>query len=227
MNQSQLIRITESWLNIDITNDCTELDGYDQFRDDRTLEESGKTQEGGILVYIDRNWSTNNQILQNYTNKNCELPTVKSCPHWIPRECTSIISVSCYAPFTRKSRLKQDAKKTLLIASHVNQLESKYPDSCILVIGDFNQLKFRLNGYYQTVTKPTGGTETLDKCYTRIKGGYSQCHQLAYLGSSDHYIMHLVPSYKPLSKFKSTFTTRRTLSDSNVDNLQTCLDTTL
>ena len=189
---------------------------------------SGKSQGGGILVYIDRKWSTNNQIIHNHTDKDCEILTVKSRPHWLPREFTSIISVSCYAPFTGQSQLKQNATNTAkTITSHVNQLEKKYPHSCILVMGDFNQLPFRLSGYYQAVTKPTRGTKTRDKCYTRIKGAYSQCHQLAHLGSSDHYIMHLVSSYKPLSKHKPLFTTRRTYSDQNVDNLQACFDTTL
>ena len=226
-NQSQIICITESWLKPEITKSKTELEGYDQFRNDRDAEASGKSQGGGILVYIDRKWATNNQVLFNHTDKHCEILTVKSRPHWLPREFTSIISISCYTPFTGQSRLKQDATNTAkFISSHVQQMETKYPNSCILVMGDFNQLPLRLSGYYQTVTKPTRGLKTLDKCYTRIKGAYSHCNQLAQLGDSDHHVMHLIPSYKPLSKSKPTYINRRIYSDENCDNLKACFDTT-
>ena len=38
LNQSQLICVTESWLKPEICNTRTHLKGYDQFRNDRTLE---------------------------------------------------------------------------------------------------------------------------------------------------------------------------------------------
>ena len=38
--------------------------------------------------------------------------------------------------------------------------------------------------------------------------------------------MHLIPSYKPLSKSKPTYINRRIYSDENCDNLKACFDTT-
>ena len=228
INLSQLICITESWLTPEITKSRTELDGYSQYRNDRLPDKSGKSCGGGILVYIDNKWSTNNQIIHNHTDEHLEIMTVKSRPHWLPREFTSVISVSCYAPFTGKSRLKANATSTSkIISMHVKQMERKYPDACVLVMGDFNQLPLKLDGYYQVVKSHTRNNKILDKCYTKVKNGYTQCRQLAKLGGSDHFVMQLIPSYIPLSKNKPVKLTRRDYSEENCDNLKACLDTTI
>ena len=62
-NLSQLICITESWLTPDINMHRTELQGYEQFRNDRLPKDSNKSVGGGILFYVDKNWSTNNQVI--------------------------------------------------------------------------------------------------------------------------------------------------------------------
>ena len=69
-------------------------------------------------------------------------------------------------------------------------------------MGDFNQLPIKLNNYSITICSRIllEITKILDKRFTRVKNGYSHCHQLPKLGRSDHYVMHLIPSYKPLSK---------------------------
>ena len=94
-------------------------------------------------------------------------------------------------------------------------------------MGDFNQLPIKLSNYYQIIKKPTRNNKILDKCFTKVKNGYSHCHQLAKLGRSDHYVMHLVPSYKPLSKTKPAYVTRRRYTDENCEALQASLDITL
>ena len=99
-------------------------------------------------------------------------------------------------------------------------METKYPNACTLLMGDFNQLPIKLNYYYQTIRKRTRNNKILDKCFTRVKNGYSYCHQLAKLGRSDHYA-------KPLSKTKLTYATRRQYTDENCDALQACRDITL
>ena len=227
-NQSQLVCITESWLTPDISHSRTEIAGYEQFRHDRLPDVSGKSCGGGVLVYIDNKWSTNNNIIFNYTDPHCEILTIKSRPHWLPREFSSIISVSCYAPFTGDSRLKDNAKNTAwTISSHVKELEKEHPDSCIIVMGDFNQLPFKLDGYYQTVKTATRNNRTLDKCYIRIKDAFKQCHQLANLGDSDHFITHLIPTYTPLSKVKPTRITRRAYTEQNCEDLKAAFDITI
>ena len=68
---------------------------------------------------------------------------------------------------------------------HVKQMERKYPDACVLVMGDFNQLPLKLDGYYQVVKSHTRNNKILDKCYTKVKNGYTQCRQLAKLANCD------------------------------------------
>ena len=46
----QLICITESWLNPDISTSRTELQGYEQFKNDWQPTSSGKACGEGILV---------------------------------------------------------------------------------------------------------------------------------------------------------------------------------
>ena len=129
---------------------------------------------------------------------------IKSRPHWLPREFSSIISVSCYTPFTGNSRSKQNATATAkTIATHVEDWEKNHPNSCVMVMGDFKQLSFQLHGYYQE-------TRILDKCYLRVKDVFEQ-YQLSRLRDTDHYATHLIPTYTPLSKYKPTRVTRRIL----------------
>ena len=86
-------------------------------------------------------------IIFNYTDPNCEIWAIESRPYWLP-EFSSIISVSCYAPCTGNFILKGNAKNTAgAILSHVKELEKEHPDSCIIVMGDFNQLPFKLDRY--------------------------------------------------------------------------------
>ena len=94
-------------------------------------------------------------------------------------------------------------------------------------MGDFNQLPFRLDGYYQVVKTPTRNNRILDKCYLRVKDAFKQCHQLSKLGDSDHYVTHLIPTYTPMSKYKPTRVTRRIYSEENCDNLKAAFDITI
>ena len=124
-------------------------------------------------MYIDKCWSTHNTILRNHTDCNLEMMTIKSRPHWLPREFSSIILISCYAPFTGNSRHKAATTSTInTIKSHITQMELKYPDACFIIMGDFNQLPLKLNSYQQIVKKPTRNNKVLDKCFTKVKDGY-------------------------------------------------------
>lgn len=71
-------------------------------------------------------------------------------------------------------------------------METKHPDACILIMGDFNQLQIKSNNYFQIdKKKPTRNNRTLDKRYVRVEYGYSHCNQLAKLRKSDHHVAHL------------------------------------
>ena len=174
-------------------------------------------------MYVDRKRSTNNQVIYNNTDEDCDILTVKSRPHWLPREFTSTISVSCSAQFTGTSRKKSAADGTIKqISSHNKKMELEHPNSCILVMGDFNQLPIKLTGYYRT-----GGNKTLDKCFTWIKYSFNSCHQLAQIGNFDQFVMHLIPSCEPRYKSKPTIITRRIYKDNHSKDLRACFETNL
>ena len=126
-------------------------------------------------------------------------------------------------PIVKKSAAESTIKQ---ISSHVKKMELEHNDSCILVTGDFHQLPSKLNGYYQTVVKPTRENKTLDKCFIWAKNSYNSCHQLAQLGNSDHFVMHLTPSCEPRSKSKPAITTRRIYKDNHCEDLRACFETT-
>jgi hypothetical protein len=222
---AQIICITESWLTPDISQYQTELSGYTQCRTDgtNTNNESG----GGIICYIENNWSKQNDVIYSHSCSDCDIMTIKSTPRWSPREFSSVITISCYTPFTRDSRLKSVSAETIkTITDHVAEIEQKYTDAAILIMGDFNQLPIKFNNYHQIVTKPTRKANIIDKCFVKVENAYSRCDQLPGLGKSDHNIMHLVPTYTSLSRSKPQVKTKRMYSEENCEKLRACLDDT-
>ena len=58
-NLAHLVCITESWLTPDAPHQLTQLNSYEQFRHDRSSQDSGKQSGGGLLLYIEQKWSSN------------------------------------------------------------------------------------------------------------------------------------------------------------------------
>ena len=84
------------------------------------------------------------------------------------------------------------------LTNHILALENKYPDSLVIVLGDFNQtsLTKEMPRYKQQVKCPTHvKNNILDHCYLTIKDAY---HAIARppLGLSDHNMIYLVPQYR-------------------------------
>lgn len=225
---TQMICITETWLSDKISHSQTALDGYAQFRNDRNVALTGKTIGGGLLVYIDETWSKNNEIIFDHAENSLEMLTIKCRPKWLPREFQSVIIISCYCPFTGNAKLASVARETgNTIISHVSKIEDDYPNSAIMLMGDFNQQPLYMPSHYrQIVTKPTRNNKIIDKCYINVKNSYNYCKQLGKLGSSDHNIMQLLPSYQHKAKRQPVITTKRDYSDEHVQKLQDCLAAT-
>ena len=96
----------------------------------------------------------------------------------------------------------------------------------------FQEQQFYLKKEFQCISEwplmcLSSVSKTLDKCFIRIKNSYNSCHQLAQLGNSDHFVMHLIPSYEPRSKSKPTIITRRIYKDNHCEDLRACFETTL
>lgn len=93
---------------------------------------------------------------------------------------------------------KANAKSAVDVIFKVTQrLQSISPDSPNFILGDFNHCKLKgtLSGFYQYVSCPTRHSKTLDLCYGPIKGAYKSVGGPP-LGSSDHNVVHLLPTYK-------------------------------
>ena len=88
-------------------------------------------------------------------------------------------------------------QQSALLADQITEVENKFPNSTLFVMGDFNHtdLRAELPKYHQLVHCATRGERTLDHCYSTIKDAYRAC---APLGNSDHAVVKLIPTYRSL-----------------------------
>ncbi len=96
------------------------------------------------------------------------------------------------------------------LAELITDIKQKPLDSVLIILGDFNKanLSRELQKYRQHITCPTRDSNTLDHCYTAIKDAYHSVPRAA-LGLSDHYLVHLITTYR--QKFKSAEPVLRTV----------------
>lgn len=69
----------------------------------------------------------------------------------------------------------------------------KYPDAALSVAGDFNKANRKqvMLNFFQYVTCPTKGVNTLDHCYTLLTGGYKATSFTAF-GKADYVAIFLI-----------------------------------
>ncbi|KAJ8416226.1 hypothetical protein AAFF_G00382480 [Aldrovandia affinis] len=114
------------------------------------------------------------------------------------------------------------------LANQIMEVEQKYPDSPVIIVGDFNHtnLSVELPKYKQLIKCLTRERNTLDHCYSTIKDAY-QANIRAPLGNSDHSLIHLIPSYRQkLKAAKPVEKSVRTWSTEAIENPRGCLDST-
>ncbi len=114
------------------------------------------------------------------------------------------------------------------LADQITDTEQQHPDSVLIILGNFNiaNLSHELQKYRQHITCPTRDSNTLDRCYTTIKDAYHSVPRAA-LGLSDHYLVHLIPTYR--QKLKSEKPLLRTLkrwTNEAEQYLKDCFDLT-
>ncbi len=80
-----------------------------------------------------------------------------------------------------------------MLSGYIN----KHPDAASIIAGDFNKanLKKVMPNFYQHISCPTRGLNTLDHCYTPLKNAY-KAHSLPAFGKLDHAAIFLTPKYK-------------------------------
>ncbi len=168
---------------------------------DRDAVITGKSQGGGVCLYVNQRWCKNVTVRETVCTDDIELLSVSLRPHYLPREFPQIFLTVAYI------HPKANAKNAVTTIQKVTQkLQSLSPDAPCFVLGDFNHCNLKsMNTFYQYVSCPTRLDKTIDLCYGAVNGAYKSI-ALPPLGSSDHNIILLIPTYKPLLKRGKTAT---------------------
>ncbi len=85
-------------------------------------------------------------------------------------EFSSIIVTAVYIPPQADTGLAL-SKLHEVLSSYINQ----HPDATFIITGDFNKANLRqvMPNFYQHVSYPTRGPNSLDHCYSQFKNGYN------------------------------------------------------
>ena len=221
-----IVCFTETWLDESTPDVAICPEGYTVFRADRSPDLSGKKRGGGLCVLINQRWCTDSTEITALCSPDLELISIVCKPFYSPREFASTVVVAVYIPPGPSANKQRAARE---IADHVSEVESKYPDSFVTVIGDMNRcsLKKVLPKFYQQVTCTTRKDATLDECYCKIKDAYSSLKRAPF-GKSDHATLILVPKYKQrLKQSKPQIKKVRRFPPSALDTLRAEFDCTL
>lgn len=156
----------ETWLSGTTPDEPITPGGYMIFRADRDAERSSKTRGRGTAILLKLSWCTDGKVLSRFCFEDVEYLTLKCRPFYLPRELQCIIVSVVYIP----PSAKEEAALHIL-HNMISKHENRYPDSAFIVIADFNHCNLRRNlpKYYQYVTFPTRGKNTLDHCYSNLK----------------------------------------------------------
>ncbi|XP_051928360.1 uncharacterized protein LOC127604961 [Hippocampus zosterae] len=221
--RSAALCFTETWLSDRHPDPALHLPGFRLLRADRDTELSGKSNGGGICFYINEEWCTDVTKLDAHCSPDLESLSLNCKPFYSPHEFTSFLLVGVYiAPQANANTAIQT------LAEQVNKLELKYPESPLIILGDFNRahLNRELPRYKQHIDCFTREGNILDHCYTTIKNAYRSVARAA-LGLSDHNLIHLIPTYRQKLKcVKPVVKTVKKWTDEAKLALQECLDCT-
>ncbi len=122
----------ETWLNGAIPDSVLHLSGFQLFRADRVTKSTGKTRGGGLCFYINEGWFTDMTVLKKMCCPNLEALFINCKTFYSPWEFSLFILVSVYIP--------PDARVSAaleLLADQITHTEQRYPDSFIVILGDF------------------------------------------------------------------------------------------
>ena len=169
VRDSCCLLFTETWATPDIPDASFELTGYTAHGQDRCTETTGKERGGGLLMYLNNDWTTDSSVVSSHCSQDLEYLTVKCRPFHLAREHCAVLLTSVYiAPDANANNALATLHETITLQ------QRKYANAVHVVAGDFNHvdLKKVLPKLYQHVKCATRGKNTLDKVYSNIKNGY-------------------------------------------------------
>ena len=222
--ESSLICLTETWLQTDKDPDTAfTLDGFTLFRGDRSEEESGKSQGGGVCAYVNNKWCKNISVYGQYCCKDIEFLTLSLRPFYVPREFTKIFVTTVYIPPSADVKVAES-----ILYAEICKTENDNPDAVKIITGDFNNCDFGkcVPTYTQFVNFATREDKLLDPFFCNVKNSY-MARKLSPLGISDHLMCHMVPVYKQIFKrYKPTEKTVYKWDDDVNNTLLACMECT-
>ncbi len=163
--------LTETWLTPTVPDTAvTPSYNFSVLRMDRTAE-AGKNKGGGVCFMINKKWCDprNISILSCSCLPHLEHLSIICRPFYLPREFSSIAVTAVYIPPQADTSLALSNLHDVL-SGYIN----KHADVAFIIAGDFNKanLKMVMPNFYQHISCPTRGLNTLDHCYTPLKNAY-------------------------------------------------------
>jgi hypothetical protein len=133
----------------------------------------------------------------------------------LPRGFSNIITgVLYHPPGANNTAMKEHLKSSLEI------IEIRYPNSGIVLAGDFNQLDFKstakLFNLKPAINFPTRGINTLDQIFTNLKNFYNPAESGPPFVLSDHVTITMIPAKRVNLRPKKTTIKVRDKRPSNV-----------
>ena len=122
---------TETWLHDGVPDCAVGLQGRHCIGSDRTAD-CGKSLGGGLCIYINKPWCTDNLTIAKHCSVNIEFLMLKNRPFYLPRELISLITIGAYIPPDGNAKL---VMKELHAANITNQ-QTRHPETAFIIAGD-------------------------------------------------------------------------------------------
>ena len=72
VRDSCCLLFTETWANHDVPDASFELAGYTTHRQDRNADETGKGRGGGLLIYLNNDWTTDSNVISSHCSQDSQ-----------------------------------------------------------------------------------------------------------------------------------------------------------
>lgn len=143
---------TETWLTAEDTDCDLTISFGAPIRWDRGAYTTGKSQGGGVCLYVNQWWYTIIPVRETMCTADIELLSMSVRPSYLPCEFPQIFNT---------------------IYKVTQKLQSMCPNAPSLILGGFNHCNLKsMSSALQYNTCPTRHEKTLDLCYGSVKGAY-------------------------------------------------------
>ncbi|MGL5707187.1 MAG: reverse transcriptase family protein, partial [Aeromonas sp.] len=215
-----IIMLQESWLHPDIEDDIVRIDGFQLFRNDRSV--NFNKRGGGVVTFINQNWSKQVSVVYQYSTAKINCLVVECKPRFLSGFRSIVIGNIYLAPGLLCSELRTFSD--LLSTALVSKLEC----SLCVIAGDFNRFDtafLTTLGLSNLVHFPTRLDVQLDAVFTN-RTQLFQMQKRAPLSTSDHCILKVCPivcskhNQHTLLRRPSRTVKQRNCSDENLAKLK-------